>query len=65
MKKTYKGYEYNGYEINRVISTNMMTLCKEVFGWEVIDMRTRENISPYIFDTRKEAKAFVDRIKAD
>jgi len=62
MKRTDKGYEYNGYAINRHIDRNMMTLCNQVWGWEIIDLKTKKNISPYLFETRREAKAYVDKL---
>ena len=60
MKRTDKGYLYKGYELNRNIGINMMTLCNQMWGWDVVDPETKKVVSPYIFDRLYEAKKWID-----
>ena len=62
MKRSSKGYEYNGYALNRNVSKNMMTLCKQMWGWDVFDLKTGEKVSPYIFEYLRDAKDFVNKL---
>lgn len=60
-KRTSKGYLYRGYELNRVIDKNMMTLCNQMWGWKVLDPDGKD-ISPHYFDRLYEAKEYVDKL---
>ena len=59
MKRTSKGYLYKGYELNRDISKNMMTLCNQMWGWKIVDPKTGMTID--YFEKLRDAKAFIER----